>query len=131
MVSFRPGHGPEETEEKQMDLLSAAVSFLVAHGNNATDEVCSGRACPSVLLPAPPCFLFVQVSSRLAHSRRWLKGFGLRSLPFLTFVEHGVFCSEEGASGETQGVMTCLLEHAAGGGQIASTGPRVIFSELA
>lgn len=39
MVSFRPGHGPEETEEQQMDLLSAAVSFLVANGNNATDEV--------------------------------------------------------------------------------------------
>lgn len=39
MVSFRPGHGPEETEEQQMDVLSASISFLVANGNNTTDEV--------------------------------------------------------------------------------------------
>lgn len=43
-VSFRPGRGPEETEEQQMDLLSATVSFLVANGNNTTDEVQLKRA---------------------------------------------------------------------------------------
>ncbi|CAM9837946.1 unnamed protein product, partial [Scytosiphon promiscuus] len=39
VVKFRPGHGPEEGQEQQMELLSATVSFLAANGNNATDEV--------------------------------------------------------------------------------------------
>ncbi|CBJ26900.1 putative periplasmic protease [Ectocarpus siliculosus] len=39
VVSFRPGHSPEATMQKEMDLLSETVSFLVAHGNTTTDEV--------------------------------------------------------------------------------------------
>eukprot|EP00752_Nemacystus_decipiens_P011483 g10195.t1 len=39
VMSFRPGHGPEEKEEQQMDLLSATIAFLIANGNPATDEV--------------------------------------------------------------------------------------------
>ncbi|CAM9927663.1 unnamed protein product [Ectocarpus sp. 13 AM-2016] len=38
VVSFRPGHSPEATMQKEMDLLSETVSFLVAHGNITTDE---------------------------------------------------------------------------------------------
>ncbi|CAB1115936.1 unnamed protein product [Ectocarpus sp. CCAP 1310/34] len=38
VVSFRPGHSPEATMQKEMDLLSETVSFLVAHGNTTTDE---------------------------------------------------------------------------------------------
>lgn len=41
VVGFRPGHGPEETEQQQMELLSTTIAFLVANGNNATDEVWS------------------------------------------------------------------------------------------